>query len=300
MAVNKNQLLANHMAHCDRAVDAKPQPAAATVILRLICACFPLVAHAGTQETNDVSAAKPPIVLRVMTYNIHHGEGTDGRVDLGKIADVIKAQKVDIVGLQEVDKGVARSGRLDFPAQLASLTKMTCVFSNNFNYQGGEYGNAILSRHPVLFWTNTHLKMLRSGEQRGLLQAVIDVEGRRFVFMVTHIDYRRQDEERIMNVDEFKQIAKLYHRLPLIICGDFNDTPGSRTYNGMAHEFTDVWTVAGTGPGFTFPSQNPSKRIDYVWIRKEPDCLFPLRAWTVNTTASDHLPVVAEIRWTDL
>src|ERR1039457_3390022 len=117
--------------------------------------------------------------FRVMTYNIHHGEGLDGRVDLQRIADLIKREGADIVALQEVDKGVARTARRDLSGELSRLAGMTCVFSNNFHYQGGEYGNAVLTRFRVLSRTNQFYQMLRTNEQRGLLQLTLRSEERR-------------------------------------------------------------------------------------------------------------------------
>ena len=254
---------------------------------------------AGEQAGPKVTPEEVGTGFRVMTYNIHHGEGVDGRVDLGRIADVIKKERVDLVALQEVDKGVERTARRDFPAELAALTGMSCVFSNNFYYQGGEYGNAVLSRFPELGWTNTHLQMLRIGEQRGILQVTVKAHERTLVFMATHIDYRRDDAERLVNVSQFKRIAKTYAATPLLICGDFNDTPESRTYRSMSEDFVDVWNRVGDGPGFTITSSNPTKRIDYVWQRKDEHRLVPAGAWVVQTTASDHLPLVVELRWGD-
>src|SRR5439155_26275097 len=114
---------------------------------------------------------------------IHHGEGLDGKIDLMRISQLITSEGADVVALQEVDRGVARTARRDFPAELAALTGMKCVFNNNYDYQNGEYGNAVLSRFPVKSWTNTHYKMLREGEQRGILRLVLDVHGRDVVFM---------------------------------------------------------------------------------------------------------------------
>ncbi len=265
----------------------------------LIVTGFYLALAVGQEKDSSARSFESVKSFRVMTYNIHHGEGVDGRVDLERIADVIKKERVDLVALQEVDKGVARTGRRDFPGELAALTGMTCVFSNNYHYQGGEYGNAILSKFPILTWTNTHLQMIRQGEQRGILQTTVSVAGKQVVFMATHIDYRREDDERIMNVAEFKRIVKRYSGLPVIICGDFNDTPGSRTYANMTEEFVDVWAKVGDGPGYTITSTNPTKRIDYIWLHKEQDSLEPLRASVIKTPASDHLPLVAELQWRD-
>jgi endonuclease/exonuclease/phosphatase family metal-dependent hydrolase len=231
--------------------------------------------------------------LRVMTYNIHHGEGTDGKVDIDRIAGVINAENPDLVALQEVDKGVARTQRQDFPSALAKSTGMTCLFTNNFHFQGGDYGNAILTRLPVQQWTNTHLRMLRTNEQRGALQAVVSTGFTNLLFIATHIDFRRDDAERLANVAEFKEIVSRYPGLPVLIGGDFNDTPSSRTHRAMSDLFTDTWNRIGQGDGFTIPSTQPRSRIDYLWFA--PTNVFtPVRVWVPTTTASDHLPVVAD------
>jgi endonuclease/exonuclease/phosphatase family metal-dependent hydrolase len=190
---------------------------------------------------------------------------------------------------------VQRTARRDFPAELAALTGMSCVFSNNFHFQGGEYGNAVLTRFPVKHWSNRHYKMLRPGEQRGLLQVVLDVHGRELVFMDTHIDYRSDDTERLLNADELLQAIEPFRGRPMILCGDFNDTPGSRTHQKIAQAFVDAWMAAGTGQGFTIPAEKPRKRIDYIWISKDP-LIEALRLWVPESEASDHLPAVGEFR----
>jgi endonuclease/exonuclease/phosphatase family metal-dependent hydrolase len=231
-----------------------------------------------------------------MTYNIHHGEGIDGKLDLERIADVIKAQQPDLVALQEVDKGVARTDRIDIPAELARLTGLTARFYNNFSFQGGEYGNAVLSRFPVVTERNTHLEMLRPGEQRGVLQTVVQLPGnRRLLFAATHIDYRRDDAERLQNVKEFKGLLDRYPDLAFILCGDFNDFPKSRVHAAMKEDFVDCWEAVGKGDGFTFSSERPRSRIDYVWVARRPGAPQPKRAWIPATQASDHLPLVLEL-----
>jgi endonuclease/exonuclease/phosphatase (EEP) superfamily protein YafD len=92
------------------------------------------------------------------------------------------------------------------------------------------------------------------------------------------------------------EVMRAYHGRPIILCGDFNDTPGSRTCQKIAQAFTDTWTVAGAGDGFTMPAEQPRKRIDYIWLSKD-SALEPLKAWVPQSQASDHLPVVAEFRF---
>ena len=234
--------------------------------------------------------------FRVMTYNIHHGEGLDGKVDLLRIAELIKREGADIVALQEVDKGVERTARRDFPDELAALTGMTCVFSNNYHFQGGEYGNAVLTRFPVKRWTNTHYQKVNETEQRGILQLTLEIRGREIVFMATHIDHRPDDAARWSNVGEIEGLLQQYRGRPIIICGDFNDTPESRVCRRLSQTFDDVWTLAGQGDGFTIPAEKPRTRIDYILVSKDKS-LAPLKASVPQSDASDHLPVVGEFRF---
>jgi endonuclease/exonuclease/phosphatase family metal-dependent hydrolase len=254
--------------------------------------CLPMVIAIGCRAPSLDSS---PETFRVMTYNIRHGEGMDGRIDLERIAEIIRNEGVELVALQEVDRGVARSGRRDLAGELASWTGMTCVFSNNYSYQGGEYGNALLSRMPVKRWTNTHYRMLREGEQRGLLQVEVELAGLRLLVMNTHLDYRPQDEERLANVEEIAGVAGRYPRGALIVCGDFNAVPGSSTHEAMKRQFEDAWELAGVGEGFTYSSREPQRRIDYIFYRRRSG-LVPVKAWVPSSPASDHLPLVVEFR----
>lgn len=239
------------------------------------------------------SKLSQPVVLRVMTYNIHHGEGLDGRVDTARIAALIEQERADIVALQEVDKGVRRTALRDLTAELASHTGMTGIFSNNFHYQGGEYGNAVLTRFPIKRWANHHYQMIRPNEQRGILQLVFDVRGREVVFMNTHIDSRADDAERWLNIGEIEMLTKKCGDMPVILCGDFNNQPNGRIYERLNQAFQDTWAKVGAGDGFGFPANIPNRRIDYIWYT-QPEVLKPRKAWLPQSEASDHLPLVAE------
>jgi len=242
----------------------------------------------------DLETDPDPIRFRLMTYNIHHGEGMDGRVDLERIAEIIRREGADIVALQEVDRGVARTARRDLAGELAVLTGMTCLFSNNFQFQGGEYGNALLTRFPVREWRNQHYRMLREGEQRGLLEVELDVNGRRLLVLNTHLDFRPDDAERLSNVAEILARTKSSDADAVVVCGDFNSLPESPTHAAMKAAFQDAWEAAGVGDGFTYSSDRPVRRIDYVF---HTPGLAPVRAWVPSSLASDHLPLIVEFRW---
>lgn len=238
--------------------------------------------------------ASAPASIRVLTYNIHHGEGQDKKLDLNRIAATILSTRADIVALQEVDRGVERSGRRDLPAELAALTGMEVHFERNIAHQGGDYGNAVLTRFPIRERRNLHFAMNRPGEQRGALQVTLDVGGRELVFLSTHLDARRDDAERIDSVDQLRSALASSHGRPVILCGDFNDTPGSRTHAKLKSFLTDAWEAVGHGPGATFPAHAPANRIDYIWIAGAT--IAPLSIAVPDAEGSDHLPVLAEFR----
>ena len=239
-----------------------------------------------------------PVVLRVMTYNIHHAEGLDGKVDLERIANVIRQSNADIVALQEVDKNTRRTGGIDMPADLARRTGMNIVFGANLdNFQGGQYGTAILSRFPIESHENHLLKQTREGEQRGVLQAVLAVNQGQLLFTCTHLDHKADPAERLFSETQFTGLFARHAGLPALLCGDFNDTPASELHKRLSKKWTDAWSIAGKSNGFTMGSANPTRRIDYIWLSSKKN--FRVRWVDVpRSEASDHLPLVAEIRFT--
>lgn len=242
------------------------------------------------------AAAAPapgPVTLRVVCYNIHHGEGLDGRLDLERIAALITDQRADLVALQEVERGTQRTQRRDLPAELARLTGLAVRFDRNIPYQGGEYGTAILSRHPIRRAAHVPLTMVGPGEQRGVQQVWVDVAGTEVLFLNTHLDHRREPAERERSVGEIRALVTAAGNVPVIVAGDFNAAPDSRAIATMREFLTDAWTVAGRGPGFTIPVRQPNRRIDYVWVSRH---FTPVRMEVLTSEASDHLPIVAELQ----
>lgn len=249
----------------------------------LACLAFSIASLASAAET-----------LRVMSYNIHHGEGIDGKLDLERIAKLIIDAKADIVGLQEVDVGTERVQKRDIGGELAKLTGMKVVFEKNIPHQGGEYGNAVLTKFPIKRAKNTHLKSFNKGEQRGVQQLVLDVRGREVLFMNTHLDARKEPVEREHSATELKAIVAAAGAMPVILVGDFNAVPTAPSIEAMRAFLTDAWPVVGQGPGNTIPVKDPKRRIDYLWFT--PATVKPVKMEVLRSEASDHLPIVAEIK----
>ena len=251
---------------------------------------FVLIAFAIFWSVPSTDAKR---TLRVMTYNIHVGVGMDKKLDLQRIADVINAEHPDLVGLQEVDRGVKRTEGKDEIAELAKLTSMNYAFAHNLDYQGGQYGVAILSRFAIEKADHRKYENRREAERRGMLRVEVQIGGRKLNFVTTHLDYQYADGRLF----ETEQMLKFLEGVegPLIVVGDFNDEPAGDAYKLMFTKFADSWLAAkAKGDGLSYPADKPAKRIDYVFTRRA-DRVKTKRVWLVTTLASDHLPLVADL-----
>jgi endonuclease/exonuclease/phosphatase family metal-dependent hydrolase len=274
------------------------RPASHAALIFLAC-CFFAACGASRPETAQKT-------VRVMTWNIHHGEGTDGTVDIDRIAKLIVDERIDVVALQEVDRGIPRSKKIDIITALADKTDRTYAFGKTIDYQGGEYGNGFLTRFPILEERNILLKETLGREQRAVLLLVLEIQGEEVVVANTHLDSRKDDSARIAAVRELKPILAGYAPKPALLLGDMNSQPGSRTIGDLSELMADVWPLAGKGDGFTFPSTSPEGRIDYVFTlkRQTRDSLstraqfLPVTARVAKSVASDHLPLIVEFTFT--
>ena len=269
--------------------------------MKLFKSLLPIISIALlVAASNSKSAARGALLptprartVRVMTYNIHVGVGMDKKLDLPRIASVIKEQHVDLVGLQEVDRGVERTQRIDEIAELARLTKMDYAFAFNLRYQGGQYGVAILSRYPIMATDHRLYKNTREAERRGYIRAEVKIGGQVLNFVTTHLDYQYEDG-RIFETEQLLAGLKDV-KDPLILVGDFNDVPAGQAYQMVRQQFGDAWIENHPNDnGFSYPSDKPAKRIDYILFRSS-DHLRTKRAWIPETLASDHVPVVADL-----
>ena len=231
--------------------------------------------------------------IRVMTYNIHVGVGMDKKLDLQRIADVINRERPDLVGLQEVDRGVRRTEGKDEIVELAAMTRMEFAFAPNLDYQGGKYGVAILSRWPIKGSVHRMFENKRESERRGMIKVEIEIDRRIVNFVTTHLDYQFEDG-RLFETEQLMRFLE-DTKGPLIVVADLNDVPEGSAYKLMRTKFDDAWiTSRAKGDGFSYPADKPLKRIDHIFYRTG-DRVRAKKAWVVETLASDHIPVVTEL-----
>ncbi|RCS53916.1 endonuclease [Bremerella cremea] len=236
--------------------------------------------------------------IRVLTYNIHHGEGTDGKIDLPRLAKVIREANPDFVALQEVDRNTQRSGNVDQTAELARLTEMNGYFFQQIDYDGGEYGQAILAKSELIERAQEMLPGEPEREQRLLARGLFQVGGTELWFATTHLHHA----DRAIREEQVDALNQLFDKLssperPAIVCGDFNASPKSEALKSISQ----VWKISGAGKSlFTFPAEKPTSQIDYVIVR--PANVFHIISATVipEEIASDHCPFLVEIAVTPL
>ncbi len=256
-----------------------------------------LVGCAYPAETSPSQSDHPArSTLRVLTYNIHHGEGLDGRLDLQRIAEAINRVNPDLVALQEVDRGTKRSGQADEPAILADLTGMQVVFEKNIDYDGGDYGNAVLSRWPINDHVNHPLPSYYDGEQRGLLEVHIQWQDRPITFFATHFDHRPDDAERLASVDFLRQQILKQSSNFIVVAGDLNATPDSRVMENLRGFLVDTYDPSDD-PGVTFPADQPDRCIDYILHVPDTGLKCIESRVLEEPVASDHRPYMAVVEY---
>jgi endonuclease/exonuclease/phosphatase family metal-dependent hydrolase len=228
--------------------------------------------------------------VRVMTYNIHHGEGRDKKLDLDRIAEVIKARKPDVVCLQEMDRNQKRSGRLDFVAEMEKRLGMKGAFESNYNFGGGEYGNATFSRFDIVSHENHALPTPAGKEPRGCLEVTLRIGGRDVKILNTH--WGLDTEQRKLQSEA--TIAILESGVPTILAGDFNEHPDAAGVGAVMGRIGDV--LVAPQAKVDAPETFRTRRIDYVFASTQ----FGVREVVLIRDppahiASDHLPLYAEL-----
>lgn len=235
-------------------------------------------------------AAHASIRLRVLSYNIHHAEGVDRKLDVPRIARVIQSVEPDIVALQEVDRNAARTQSVDQPAELAKLTGMKMVFGPNIMLQGGDYGNAVLSRFTILNDRNHKLPNVDNGEQRGVLEAdlLLPETKTQLRVLATHFDHRRNESERVKSASAVNDLVNKSTQ-PALLMGDLNDVIGSRTLKLLGQE----WKRTTEKQHPTVPVSKPIRQIDFILVRPEGRWKVIESRVLPEAIASDHRAILS-------
>lgn len=245
------------------------------------------------------TSTSQPTAAVVLVYNIHAGKDAKGVDNLVRVGELIRSTNADIVLLQEVDRHTRRSGGVDQPAELARLTGLNVAFGKSLDYQGGEYGIAVMSRWPIVSDTMFPLPVNppqeRAGgsrEPRGAIRAFINSPAGRIAVINTHIDASREDTWRRQEISTVVRLASSARTRDtrVMLGGDLNSTPESAVQDSVRRAgFTDAWMQCGRGDSLTYPADSAVKRIDYLYFGRGVSCT---AAEVLRSDASDHRPLL--------
>lgn len=230
---------------------------------------------------------QPKQRLRTVSYNIRHGAGTSGKVDLEMTAALMRNLSPDIVGLQEVDNGTSRSGSTAQAQQLGKLLGMHAAFGKFMDLQGGEYGMGLLSRHPIK--SVQEVKLPKGHEPRVALAVEIALPSGEIITAVNvHFDWVDDDTYRFAQAEH---LAKYLQDLktPYILLGDFNDIRTSRTLKLLSENTIEA--KKPTSRFRTWPSDKPEVEIDFIFASPIDRWNAPVCRVLEAPTTSDHCPV---------
>ena len=256
--------------------------------LALLLMVLPLVNFFTWQQLEPDRGNGYPI--RVMTYNLHNGFNTKGHLDLEQLAKVIEDSNVDIVALQEVARGWVISGGVDMIAWLSQRLKMPYVFGPTADPY---WGNAILSRYPIVAFSRHDLPTRDLAIKRGFVTVLVDLGNGDMVKVIATHFHHLKDGTAIRQLQS-QAILNFWSGLDrTVIMGDLNGEPNSSEIIALRRAgLVDAARVMYAAPPFTYSSDVPTRRIDYIWISAD---LQVLDVSVPFSTASDHLPVVATI-----
>lgn len=236
-------------------------------------------------------------IVRVLSFNIYHGEtvGAEKKFDLDLLAKVINDVSPDFVALQEVDNKTKRARNYDLVTELGLRTKMSPIFGKAMAFDGGEYGEGVLSKHSFLSTKNHALNAREGKEPRAALEVVVEIEsGNKIRFVGTHLDHTKDDTDRI---NQAKQLKTMFagDDIPSILTGDLNARPDSEAMKILFSE----WTPSDSKFNPTIPVINPAAKIDYVLFK-------PAARWRVldtqvicNEEATDHCVMLSVLELLD-
>lgn len=239
--------------------------------------------------------------LRVASYNIQHGMGMDGRLDYLRTARVLEKINADVVAVQEVDSMTRRTGHTYALGEIADAMRYYASYAAAIDFDDGRYGIGILSRQRPL---RIERRALPGREEA---RAIIVAEFKDYVFAATHLSLT--EEDRMASLAIITEMARA-SRKPFIIAGDMNAEPGSTFIGELEKDFHICSKNAKS-----WPADKPQACLDYIaayksygdvkrpgaddeWANYRPYVGEPavtLNAQVVNTQASDHRPIYADI-----
>lgn len=263
-------------------------------------AAMHLLDRAPLVAAHPVPVAGETLSLRVLTYNIHGCEGMDGRVSPRRISRVVSNYAPDIIALQEIDLGRRRSRAEDQAGIIAKMLEMHAVFCPTVTHGEEHYGHALLSRWPIEVVKRAFLPNDPKSwwpEPRAALWARVVIGARRLNVITTHLGLGVEERRRQMTALTGPEwLGAVPADEDVLLCGDFNATPGSVPYRLAAQKLRDAQvSLKGHIPLRTFSSTRPFARLDHIFASAGfvPEKIIVPRDRTARL-ASDHFPLIVD------
>jgi endonuclease/exonuclease/phosphatase family metal-dependent hydrolase len=243
------------------------------------------------QEPEDSSK-----FIKVLSFNILHGSTTKEDFNLDVLANVIKEADPDFVAMQEVDFKANRSKKYDLVTELGWRTQLAPLFGRAMPFDGGEYGEGILSRFTFIQSRAVPLPYMPGEEPRTALEIVVALPSQDTIaFVGTHFAHEGNDG-RVLQANEVNRVFS-QNKYPTILAGDLNAIPGSDPINILEQLWTSTYDKES--PAYTYSSDDPRIKIDYVMF-------YPKNRWEVvdreviqDTIASDHCAYLVTLKLLD-
>ena len=268
--------------------------AAAAAVLSFAAFGYAVTADSVTKEG-------PQDPVRFMTYNIHSAFNVDGAMDVEAIARVVEDSQADVIAFQEMPRGQLISATTD----VMTLLQIRLGFEHvaYFGTTDPVWGNAVFSRFPITGFGTDFLPLVGTPMQRGYLGATVDLGDHEVLVISTHLqhvndsDVHDEDPEADLLPVHTEQIAVILDnwggQMPAVLMGDFNARPDWDQIAQIARAgWIDSWDEAGVGDGFTSGAADPMYRIDYIFHTSD---VATIDVGVIQSTASDHFPVVADL-----
>jgi endonuclease/exonuclease/phosphatase family metal-dependent hydrolase len=235
---------------------------------------------------------------RLLTYNVHRCVGTDRRLDVDRIVAVIGEHEPDIVCLQELDVGRARTDRIDQAQTIADKLAMTSRFHPAMRVEAELYGDAIMTPHPEKLIRAAALPTVAGIpglEPRGAIWSEIEIGGVSVNVVNTHLGLVPREQRLQAAALAGAGWLGACHG-PTLLAGDFNATSITRPYQTLARKLQDCQRQLKLRPSVkTFPSAFPAIRIDHCFVSPEIRITGVTSPYSpLARIASDHLPLVID------
>jgi endonuclease/exonuclease/phosphatase family metal-dependent hydrolase len=260
--------------------------------------------------------------VRLVTFNIHHGVGDDGRHDLPRLARLLADADADVICLQEVDRHYGdRTEHVDQALLLSRALDLELAWGPAIDQppRGGrterrQYGNALLSRLPVLS-SEVH-PLPGGGEPRSALRARVGVGDGTLTVTTTHLSSSSAADRAAqaaavaeLSIGPAPSPSRSSSTQAEVLVGDLNTDARAPELAVLREWFSDAWELAQdrtdragrfslhSGQGLTHPARRPRVRIDQVWV--SPGVAVTGARVLDGSATSDHHPLLVDLQLKD-